>query len=64
MDDYTIKEITVAPSTGGRYRLNDQEKQRIRDYRAKYADLAAHERFYANMRIETAILNGMEVEDE
>jgi len=56
--------MKVVPSTEGKYCLTEQEKQRIQNYNAKYADTPPHERFYADMRIKTAILNGTEVDDE
>ena len=59
-----MPEIPVKPSTEGKYHLSEQEKQRIRNYRVKYADAPPHERFYADMRIKTAIINKQEVEDE
>ena len=59
-----MDDIKVVSSTGGKYCYSEQERKRIYDYNEKYKDSEPHERFCANMRIRTAILNSQEVEDE
>lgn len=56
--------MKVVQSTDGKHHLTEQEKLRIQNYNAKYANTPPHERFFADMRIKTAILNGTEVDDE
>lgn len=60
----THQNCPVEASTGGTYHYTEQDKQRIRAYRAKFADTPPEEQFYADNRIKTAILNGWPLNDE